>query len=168
MKLSDLADALANLKTLVMGKPSFEWGTIESVSPLLVSTDSDTTLVAGAGSTVPLVPGARVRLERQGPRLTVMGVAGGAPSGRITLTDVPITTASGSIYRSEAIPVPIGVTPPPGWSWNLTVHLSTNGAWGKSRNNTTTDTPNIQLHCSVSTTAGTVYVQYQLSRITSI
>lgn len=76
MKINELAAEIEALNRRTQALPRFEWGTVTGIAPLTVITDVDPTPVAGVSTISPVIVGDRVRLERQGPRVTIVGIAG--------------------------------------------------------------------------------------------
>lgn len=56
-------------------------------------------------------------VEVEDPNVIVIGGVAYQRSGTINLGKVPITTAAGSMYRSDQVTVSMPYAPPPGWRW---------------------------------------------------
>lgn len=123
MKINEIVAEILKLKNRIFSLPSFTWGKVTAVEPLTVITDDDPTPVAGVSTTVEVAIGDRVRLERQGARLTIVGIAGGdkkntvvvdgerhKASGEFT-TETLTFAASGNIF-STGITGDIAKLPP--------------------------------------------------------
>lgn len=84
--LSLLLRRISDLQAKVDSTPRLEWGTVAQSSPLRIVPDGSVDMLLFTPDTLVkvLVPGERVRYERQNLRVTILGVAGrprGIPQG---------------------------------------------------------------------------------------
>ncbi|MDO5050006.1 MAG: hypothetical protein Q4D87_09020 [Actinomycetaceae bacterium] len=109
----DLVVQVRGLASRLDALPQFRWGRVESVDPLAVVLDAESTPLTGVGTVVVPVLGARVLVLLWNRRATVLGVARPQPEEPATENTIVV---GGVEYQAS------GVQSVPSFTWTYSQH----------------------------------------------